>query len=230
MNFLELNRVITGNYDGCAESKRGPIFVTKEEVQEFLGIFYVDPYIKSVFDATENYQQFYDTFPWFKKVFEAVKAKELFYAAKCETIYEGVPPTIVFLFKKALMQYEYKFANLALNRIDRRLLEPYMKSGVLNSEVTYKDVIENIIGKSVKLITASSPCVDVDGVSELYVPNIDAVALVPTDMLKDISDLEDYNSVVYDKGVGLTVKGQPIRTMGGKVGLTKNDLDLRNCL
>lgn len=230
MNFLELNRVISGNYDGRPESKRGPIFVTKEEVQEFLNIFYTDTFIKSVFDATENYQQFYDTFPWFKKVFEPVKAKELFYAAKCEMIYENVPPTVIFLMRKALMQFEYKYANVALNRLERKMLEPYMKVGVLPADTTYKDVIENIIGKSVKLITASSPCVDVEGVSELYVPNIDAVALVPTDMLRDISDLEDFNSVVYDKEVGLMVKGQPIRTMGGKVGITKNDLDLRNCL
>ena len=230
MNFLELNKVISGNYEGRPESKRGPISVTKEEVQEFLSIFYTDDFIKSVFDATENYQQFYDALPWFKKVFEPSKAKELFYAAKCEMIYEGVPPTVIFLIKKALLQFEYKYINVALNRLERKMLEPYMKYGVLSDGVTYKDVIENIMGKSVKLITESSLCVDVDGISELYVPNIDAVALVPTDMLKDISSLEDYRSVSYDKEIGLTVKGQPIRTMGGRVGITKNDLDLRSCL
>ena len=110
------------------------------------------------------------------------------------------------------------------------MFPPYLKPGILRGDTTYKDVIENILGHACKLLTTSELCVDVSGVSELYVPNIDAVALVPTEMLDGITDLDDYRSVVYDKNIGLTIKGQTIRTMGGRVGLTKNDLDLRGCL
>lgn len=230
MTLPELNRIISGNYTDCPEVKKGAVVVTQEEVKEFINIFSVNDYIRDVFNQTENYIQFYDIFPWFKKVFPAVKAKELFYAAKCEMIYEGVPPTVVFLLKRALANFEYTYVNLAISRIERKMLSPYMKVGALSGDITFKDVIENIIGKSCKLITDASPCIDVNGVSELYVTNIDAVALVPTDMLGGITSLEDFQSVEYDKAVGLKLKGQLIRTMNGKVGITKNDLDLRGCL
>ena len=79
MNLLELNRIFSGNYEGCQESKKGLVTVTKDEVQEFFSLFTVNPTIKTVFDGTENYMQFYEHFPWIKKSFPANKAKELFY-------------------------------------------------------------------------------------------------------------------------------------------------------
>lgn len=230
MNLLELNRIFSGNYEGCQESKKGLVTVNKDEVQEFFSLFTVNPEIKTVFDGTENYMQFYEHFPWIKKCFPVNKAKELFYAAKCEMIYEDVPPTVVFLLRKALATFEYKYVNLAVSRVERKMLEPYLKTNILEDGTVYKDVIDNIVGTSSKLLTPAVPCVDVEGVSELYVPNIDAVALVPTDMLEGITDLEDFRSVEYDKVFGLMIKGQIIRTMGGRTGLTKNDLDLRGCL
>lgn len=230
MNLLELNRILSGNYGDIPEVKKDTPIVTKEEVYQFLSMFSVDDFIKTVFDKTENYVQFYNYFPWMKNCFEPGKPKELFYAAKCGMIYENVPPTMVFLLKKAMATFEYKYPNLAISRLERKMFPPYLKPGILRNDTTYKDVIENILGRACKLITASELCVDVSGVSELYVPNIDAVALVPTEMLDGITDLDDYRSVAYDKNIGLTIKGQTIRTMGGRVGLTKNDLDLRGCL
>ena len=230
MDLLELNKILSGDYSGCAEIKKPIPKIEVSDVTEFLSVFSVDEYIKSVFDSTENYKQFFEAVPWIKECFETGKAKELFYAAKNGILYDGVPPTVVFLFKKALSTWEYKYVNLALSRIEKKMLTPYLKSGVLPDDVTYKDVLDNLIGKTCKLITSGNPRVDVEGVTELYVPNIDMVALVPTEMITDLTDLSDLNAVEYDKVLGLTVKGQPIRIMAGRVGLTKNDLDLRNCL
>lgn len=230
MTILELNKVISGNYDGMPVATKEPVLITEEDVILFLSTFSVDDYVKSVFEATENYIQFYECLPWLKKCFDPSKAKEVFYAAKCGILYDGVPPTVIFLLKKALAEYEYKYANLAISLLNRNMLIPYLKEGILPTGTSYRDVVSNIVGRSVKLITASNLCVDVNGVSELYVPNTDQIALVPTDMLEGVSDLDDLRTVEFVPELGITIKGIPIRTLGGRMGLTRNDFDLRGCL
>lgn len=230
MTLLELNEVLRGNYDGQEETKRGVPTVEQKEVEEFLKMFSIEESIKTVFDMTENYVEFYNVFPWMKLCFSPIKAKELFYAAKTEILYQDVPPTIIFLFKKAIQQFEGKYVNLAISKIERKMLYPYLKDGILPDDITYNDVLDNIVGRKVKLIRESCPCVNVDGVTELYVSNVDSVALVPTEMLAEVTDLEGLVSAYYDKEKGIMIKDIPIRTFGGRIGLTRNDFDLRSCL
>ena len=90
-------------------------------------------------------------------------------------------------------------------------------------------IIENLTGVAYESLTNSRRKVKYRDCYEIYVQNVDRVVIVPPEIADFINSLEDLESIEFVDGVGVCVCGEPLRVLGDKIGIAKDDFDLREC-
>ena len=227
MDLLELNSIFEGKYTGDKVVPKHRT-VTEEEFNEFKGLLGVSELYVAALQNTEISSEFYDTCELLKRVISPEIQEDVFYAAKLGFYFEGVPTKLTYLLSKALKQYKYP--NLAISAINRNSFGNYLKEGSLPEGVTVKRIISNLVGRPVTLLTKVNRKAETKLCCEMYVNNTDRVILLPRDISDQISTLEDMENIQYVEGVGVCLGDIPLRTFGGRTGLTKSDYDLRECM
>ncbi len=225
MTILEKNEIIRGKYKESLNTT-GKVLAASEDVQLFRKLLtYNDGYFKW-FSQTEDYKEFYEAFELFDKAFHKNLKEDVFFAAKLGCIFEGVPSRLAFIIKKALR--ENPTNNTAIESIDERTFGSYLKKGSLPEGITILDVIEQLVGSSVQLISSHRRKVENrDGSYDIYVQNVDRIVIVPKDIGDMINSLEDLKNINYRKGIGVCIDDTPLRTLNGRVGVTVKEYDLR---
>lgn len=225
MNLVEMNEaILTAN----KTLQKVPSF-TQEHIMEFKRLLKISSRIESSYEDTEDSNSFFSMFPDIKKILGTSVCVEVFYATKTGFYYNGIPAKLVYILSKLFMSGSYKSVNTAINSAVR-ILSIYAKSSwdYSGTELNMKDVIENIIGKPITLLTASVPKTESNGLYELWVPNVERVALLPDYIFEKLS-YQDCERVEYTTE-GLALNGMLLRTFQDRLGIVKDDFDLRECL
>lgn len=226
MNLLEFN-------DRVMISKKKTVSVPdfdNDKLIEFKELLAISPNMKNVFSAVDDSNAFFKMFPDVKKVIGAKICAEVFYACKLGYYYDGIPSKLVYILNKAVKNCGRDFANLTVNSAVN-LLRTYASAQYRydGSTICVKDVLDNVFGKSVDLLTTAKMKIKTGDVWEVFIPDVERVALMPDDIASMIS-YGDCDKLSFDINKGIMLGDVPVRTMNGRVGITRNDFDLRECI
>jgi len=229
MTLLEINRAIEGRSSKKeAEIQYKEIDNLFEQVQNLQLTMQVDNGIKSRFDLTESANEFYKACPLAKKIVEKDALSEAFYALKAGFYFEGIPSKLTYILSKAIKMYETP--NRAVSAISLAVLGNYLGNGALAEGHTIKEVINNILGVEYKTLTRARRAAKYNDVFEVYVENVDRVLVLPASYEQFLESRTDLETVTYDKEKGVLMCGVPLRIYGGRIGITTDDFDLRECI
>lgn len=228
MNLLEFNDRLMVNKSRKVVTV--PI-VTQEDCDLFRSLVSTSKTVSDMYEATDDATAFFTAFPDIKKIIGTQKCVEVFYACKLTYVCDGVPCRLVYIVNKMFNESGRVTVNLAINRA-LNLLKKYVDDVYIieGKEYTVKDVIENAAGFSVKLLTSSVPKVKATNCYEVYVANAERVALIPLDIAKMLP-YDECEGIYFDRQLGLLMKnGTPLRCLNDRMGITRDDFNLVDCL
>lgn len=223
MTLLQLNDAIQNPKEGHRVVEK----ITSEDVNEFNRLISINNSSKVAFDTIDDANAYFSIFPDIKKIIGSKKCVEVFYALKCGFVYDGVPGKLTYMLIELFKLMDKESVNRSLNSAVK-LLDKYAGYTYGDSKFTVKDIIENILGKSVSLLTDYCRKVKVGDYWEVWIPGENAVALIPDDIANMLSS-DNLEELYYDSDKGLMLKEIPLRTLNNRVGCTLDDFDLRNC-
>jgi hypothetical protein len=92
-----------------------------------------------------------------------------------------------------------------------------------------KEIIDELWGYEVNLVTKVRPMVTNDDIVEIYIDNLNSIVLCNPSIRDILTSVSDVESLWYSKEKGIVVGESeiPLRTMIQSFGIVKNDLDLR---
>lgn len=195
---------------------------TEKDFSAIKDILSVDSTAKQIFDATDDAKEFFKSVPLLKEI--KVNNPEAFYELKSGVRYKGIPSQIVYILRKAIDKYGTEYPNLTLWSCYKLLRLYATNSYYVNGELhNFKDIIDFVFKDNVKLISTRKWHTD----TEYYVNSEDKVAIIPEYIAESI-----VGNVGYHEDLGLyfiTKEGniQLVRTLAGRIGLIRNDFDLR---
>lgn len=222
MNLVEMNYKIMHPEEHMEVEK-----VQQEHVDLFRSILPTSTFVSSLYNNVDDASAFYAQVPELKKLLPPKMATDIFYASKLGYIFEGVPSKMVYVISELFRLGDKDHVNLTLE-MGVQLLANYAAFTYGKDKFTIKDVIENIIGTKVSLLTPDTRKVQAVDSYEVWVENANRVVLLPNDIAKPLSK-DDVKKIEYDSERGLTLSDIPLRTMNNRVGCTLSDFDLRTC-
>lgn len=227
MNLIEMNDKLLVNK--AREYVNVPV-ITQELVDEFRRLINACKSALNAYNTVEDSGVFLTMYSGMKKIYGLDMATELFYASKLGFLYPGVPSKLVYILNKMVKDYGVVHVNDSLSRCVK-LLSPFVgdvyTSG--DTEVTVKDLIENFVGVPIKLLTSSVRKVKSTDCYEVYVPNVERVALLPND-IANMLPYSECAKITFEKDKGLVIGDIVVRTMNNRLGVTKDDFDLRGTI
>lgn len=227
MNLIEMNDRLLVNKD------RRQVTVpeaTQEKCDLFRRLVESSKTATNMFNSLEDANAFFAIFPDLRKILGTGVCVEVFYACKLKYAYDGVPARLVYILNKAFTHGSQVHVNATLNTVTA-LLKPYVNDVyTVNGETaTVKDIIENVLGRSVKLLTSSVRKVKATDCFEVYVPNVERVALLPPD-IANMLPVAECEKIRFDREKGLVIDNVIIRTLNNRLGITRDDFDLIKCI
>jgi hypothetical protein len=226
MNLLELNDAILY---GKKKDTVVPT-ITEEDLKLFKRTVATSRIINSMFTNTDSADSFFSLCPDVKQIVGGKKCIDCFYACKLGYYMPGISTKLVYIVNKMFKENDKRFVNKAMNTAVP-LLRPYVNCAFKYNEDTYtvKDVIENICGHPVQLLNSSVRKISVGDTSEVYIPDVERVALVPEGIAGMFSQ-DDCEQLSFNIDKGIMLNEWPIRTLGNRLGITRDDFDLRECI
>ena len=228
MNLIELNEKIMSS-SGKKEVIVPPI--TDDDVSTFVKILSISSTIKDAANAYDDANSFFKAYPHIRDVVGKGKCVEVFYGYKLGVAYCEIPNKLAYIIKMARNEENNEeLPNVALARVVN-LLKTYADSSYKTESgvLTVKSIIDNVYGRDVKLLTDGTRKVKNGSLWEIWVPDIERVAIVPEDIALMLS-FDDLCSLHYDFKLGIALGDKPLRTFGDRIGITRNDFDLRECI
>ena len=228
MNLIEMNDRLLVNKD-----RREVVVpeVTQDMCDRFRRLVASSNSVQNMYNNIEDANAFFMMYPDIKKIFGAGVCVEIFYVCKQKYVYDGVPAKLVYILNKTFNEGGLVHVNAALNRATA-LLKPYVNDVYVvdGMAVTVKDVIENIVGRSVKLLTSSVRKVKATDCYEVYVPNAERVALLPMD-IANMLPYAECEKIRFTKEKGLVIGDDVIvRCLNNRLGITRDEFDLISCI
>lgn len=223
MTLLEMNAAIT-RADKVVEYPEIP----NDLLTTFAEILSISPAILSAAKEIEDSSVFYKMYPDIREVVGKTFASDVFYAYKVGYVYKGVPNKLCYILKLAKeSEAGVDAPNFGLSKVSKLLKKYAGQKYVCNgAELTVKDIMDNIYGKSVRLLTDGTRKTMNGTFWEVYVPEVDRVLLLPDDIGKVLT-FDDCCSLQWDPDVGVISNGKALRFFNNRVGITTDDFDLR---
>lgn len=227
MNLLELNdAILYGEKTKIVTPK-----LSQDMLSTFQSLISSGQRIRMFYDQTDDVNSFFSLFPDVKQIVGTRVCVECFYACKLGYFMEGVPTKLTYIVQKMLSGEDNKlYVNRSMNAAVQ-LLTPYSNCEyeIAGECYTMKDVVENVVGSPIKLINSSVRKVKVRDVWEVFVPDANRVALLPDGIGSSLS-MDDCENLRYVRDLGIALNDIPIRTLGNRVGIVRDDFDLRECV
>lgn len=227
MTLLEVTKLVEGKYPSEDAKEKKMRFVTQEELNEFRQYLAIDPAYLEALNNTANSDEFFNACPLFQAIPKDLR-EDLFYAVKLGFTYKNVPSRLVYLLRIALR--EAKSPNLAIEMLNNAQFHKYLKASALPEGVTVKQIMSNLLGHDFKTFTNARKRVEYKGFYEYYVADADRVLILPEDIAKQVSSREDINGLNYKPDVGVCLYDKPLRFFNGRLGITTDEFDLRECI
>lgn len=225
MNLVEMNDAILVSNKFLQKVPE----ITDDKIIEFKRLLKISSRIEAAYEETEDSNSFFSLFPDIKKIIGASLCVEIFYAVKTGFYYSGVPSKLVYILHKLFTDKKFKSVNMSLNS-GITYLQLYCKScwEYKGQTVDMRNVIENVLGRPVTLLTSSVPKTNANGLCEIWIQNVERVALLPDNIFEKLS-YQDCEKVEYTPD-GLSLNGILLRTFNDRLGVVKDDFDLREYL
>jgi hypothetical protein len=226
MTLLDFNKIVEGK-KFLGEETQSLKTLSVEDLETFRQYLSIEDSMVSALASTDNAAEFYSAYPILKSLpYDSETRTELFYAAKLGKIYTDIPCRLVYLVSMALRKTPSPNRAFAVLK-ETNALYKYLAPGAIKNNITIKQIVEDILKKEIKTVTAARRKVKYQDFYEIYVENIDNVVLVPEGIAECIDSHNDLKAVNYVEEKGVCVYDTPIRTLGGYFGITKNEFDLR---
>lgn len=177
---------------------------------------------------TDNAYEFYEANEIMRELIPNDKKEEIFYALKLGFFFEGVPTKLTYLLK--LGAKAHKYPNVMISSLNANQFDKYLTANHIVGKITILDIINSIYGHKCELLGKYKKRVVNNQAVEYYVPNTDRVLVVSPETAEYLSTAEDINALNYVKDVGVCIRDIPVRTLGGKIGLTVDEYDLREVI
>lgn len=227
MNLIEMNKIILSNKKKVVSI---PI-LTQEDVILFKQTLLISKGVSDMFEKTDDSNSFFTVYPDVKKIVGARKCVECFYAVKLGYYVADVPTKLLYILNKLFKDNDILYPNTALNKATKYLM-PYIKSTfkVSDGTVDVHGVINSVANRHVTLLTDTCLTSTMPGAdTEVFIRNCNRVAILPKSMAEMLSP-SDIESLSFNVEKGIVLGDIPIRTLGNRIGLTKDDFDLRMCV
>lgn len=234
MKLIDINDIILGNIElpKSTRFKEYPDYT--EDINEAL--YMCDGlYNKEHLSQTMSHTEFYEFNPlmdarlsdWKKSDNANIFKKELFYAMLCETYIPTVPTELVALF--VMTRRKSESPNQMISALDKSKFKRYVTQQFHSNKTIMKDILDEIWGYNVNLVTRDRPIVNNGDIVEIYIDNINEILLCNPSIRDILNNVEDVKGLWYSKDKGIVVGDSeiPLRTLIQSFGIVKNDLDLR---
>lgn len=226
VKLIEFNELLDRKSTGITEKQELKFkCVTEDSIKAFANYLSAFNGLSKSLNSTDDYKEFFSSCPILDAVIPDNEKEDLFYEFKLGYFYRGVPCKLVYILQKALMKYDSP--NVAISAINQTLITPYVEKNLLPEGVSVKDIVCNLINSDFKLLTSSNIKVKYKDWYEVYISGSDRVAIFTEDIAKLIDNRDDIRSIEFDPQVGLVLKGIPIRTMAGHLGILSDEYDMR---
>lgn len=205
--------------------------ISEEEVNIFADMLRISKTVLDEYSVGDDANAFLKKYPAFARVLGSDKAVECFYAYRLGFSFNGVPNKLVYILDTVNKMSDGTKPNVAIWRGSNYVSRYADKTFVTpdGEEYTVKDVIDNVFGQNVKLLNDFDNKASIENGFEIYVKECDRIALLPTDIGEQLSN-EDIQKITYSTKSGLMLGDIPLRTFNGRLGVTFDDFDLRECL
>lgn len=237
MKIIEINNIILGNVELPKTHNYDVVIDYTNDILEAIDTF-DGLYNKVHLQKTLSHKEFYESNPildnaitdWYSKSNVRAFKKELFYSMVCGTYIPEVSTELTALFfltKRASVS-----PNKMIAALDKSRMKKYLTQQFHPNKRVMKEVLDKIWGYDVQLLTELRPSVDNNGITEIYIDNINDVLICNNSIRNILVNTEDISKLWYSKEKGIVIgdKQIPLRTLIHPYGITMNDLDLREVL
>lgn len=233
MKLTEINDIILGNTILTKSPKFKDLPDYSSEFKKAFDMF-EGLYNKQHFSSTMSHTEFFESNPMLNAAMDdeygqdsKVFKKEWFYSTLCETYIPGVPSELTAIL--VLTRRKCESPNQMIAALDKSKMRKYLTNQCHNNPKIMKEIIDELWGYEVSLVTDVRPMVTNGDTVEIYISNVNSILLCNTSIRDILTDASDIESLQYtsDKGIVLGDSGIPLRTLIQSFGIVKNDLDLR---
>lgn len=179
-----------------------------------------------IFTSCFSHTDFFDTAVDFKHLVPKEQRAEVFYTAKLKQYSPQVPAMCLYV-----LQQIWATCHGIPNLVTKQLSAPYYMQfcapGYLK-DLTLGDVIRNVCTEEYTPLSETNLKNKLKEFTEIYVVETDMVAALPHE-IGDVLSSNDIPEITLTPN-GLSCKGQLLRTMSGKFGITNSTYDLRNVI
>lgn len=222
MNLLEFN-------DECCKKDKEAfesVAVEQEDVDEYHSVLCTGETIYNVWNTVNSARAFYKMYPDVREYFGS-KAIELFYTSKLNYKIEGIPAYIVYILQTAIglhkgTPHPNKILNSCFHLLTNEVKFTY-------NGLTIDRILAGLISKDVTLLTTAVNKAKDGEVYEVYIKSEQQVAILPK-AIGDVLTPDDCDNLKFARFRGILINDVPIRTLAGKLGVTKDDFDLTDCI
>lgn len=199
--------------------------VTDEMRKTWKEVLSAIPHVKQRFELYDEDKDFFGEFPDFQH--SGVKSQELFYQNKLGYYIEGVPSKVIYILQKAIKELGSDCPNTTLYSVYGILFPfAYNKYSHKGEDLNLLDIVFAVFKHKFEPLTNRRK----SSGDEFYVYDENLIAILP----KDIQEQVKGKDIKFDKKLGLYIEDggnkSLLRLMNGRIGVTRNDLDLRDSI
>lgn len=199
--------------------------VTPDMQRKWKEVLSAIPHIRQRFELYEEDKDFFGEFPGFEEA--GIKSQELFYQNKLGYHIEGIPSKVVYILQKAVKEIGTDAPNTALYSVYGILFPfAYNKYEHKGEELNLLDIVFAIFKHKFEPLTNRRKSYN----EEFYIYGENLIAILPKNIQEEVRGKD----IKFDKKIGLYIEEngerQLLRLMNGRIGVTRNDLDLRECI
>lgn len=176
---------------------------------------------EDVLSRTESASEFFRIEQDLALLIPQKQRTEFFYSLKNGFVAPGCPAQFIY-FAKAIYA-KYHICNLIGPLLPRDVKQSIHRGGYFGSGYTARDAVCNFINPDFRPITEVEPIVKIGSWYEAYVPAIDMVVALPTEIGK-LLQAQELSQITYDPGVGLMLGDRPLSSLGTEVPTSVYDL------
>lgn len=200
-----------------------PIRCTSEMFQRALEVAACSDTFAATVQYCETPKDFYRLEPDIEAFIPLSEREEVFYCLKNEMYSPAVPAKCIYYIKKIYNMYN--IPSLVWKCLPVATLTIFFQGNYLDQGLTLKDVINSFCDSNYVPLSTQNLSSKIKDGTEIYVPNTDMVAVVPTNIANKLS-YDDLHKVQYVTE-GVSVGDSPIRFMSGYHGACRSAYDLR---
>ena len=202
-------------------------------IEDAIKLLSINPSYLMAIKLTESAAIFYQACKDIKSLIPQEYQEDVFYAIRSGNRLKGVPAKLTTLLNKAKSMHNYP--NVALSMIPEEELSVFSQAGILPEGITITDVVCNVWGSDVKVMSPYRKRVEHLKDVEVYVENkiengkvslFDTVVIMPKDISDTLQD-RDVANVVYDTERGIILGDTILRKVNGRFAITKSYIDMR---